>query len=195
MKKRGFGVLASALILFSAAGICLPARASASTFSLEVWGWIDGRDRLAVSGNTLQWYHFDYDWPGINGGHHDAVSVSTSADGVPAQDLDWWVDSSNTTLTITPGVPATDNFTLTALEARYSLWTVQAPDAGNSYTTVIEFNDNSPGGAAWYGARLDYEYTASTPVPPGTSVPAPAAAWLLVAGLAGLAAVRRRIKK
>ncbi|MCX5805963.1 MAG: VPLPA-CTERM sorting domain-containing protein [Proteobacteria bacterium] len=136
----------------------------------------------------MTWQHFENDWPGTNNGHNDPVTVITSVDGIVAERYSWWHrPNSNIPLTITPGVPSTDNFTLTPLQARSSLWTVQSPNMANNYTTVIEFDDNGPPGAEWYEAKLDY--TSNTPVP------IPPAFLLLGPGLVGIAAIRRRLNK
>jgi hypothetical protein len=122
-------------------------------------------------------------------GNNFPTIINTSLNGVPVlTNVDWYPTWSGTISDVftgvSPAVPPTQDVTLTVVQARYLLWMVQAPNAGNGYTTIIEFNDDPLPGPAWYEARLDY-----------TTVPLPAAVWFFGPGLAGLAAMRRRFRK
>lgn len=186
--KRASQLVFVGLVVFLFSVLFITPSSFASTMTLDVQAYIDGRDRLTLQGSTLTWNHYDYDRPGTNGGANAPVYISTTLDGNPVlTNVEWWDPRNQNTAVYTglsPAVPATEDVTPAAVQARSSLWMVQAPNAGNSYTTIIEFNDNGPGGAAWYEARLTY-----------TAVPLPGAILLFAPGLAGLAAIRRRFKK
>jgi hypothetical protein len=48
--------------------------------------------------------------------------------------------------------------TLEVIEARSRIHLTQLPAADNSFTTVLEFDDNKPWGSAYYRARLTFEF-------------------------------------
>jgi len=198
--KRASRLVVLALMVFLSAGLFTVGSSSASTITLDIQAFIDGRDRLVVQGNTLQWYHYDTIWPpGTIGNDFKPTIINTQLNGVPVlTNVDWfpsWPPSSLGTLPpssgvisdlftgVSPAVPATEDVTLTVVQARDSLSMVQAPNAGNGYTTIIQFNDDPSPAAAWYEAKLNYNTT---------PVPLPATVWLLGSGLLGLAGWRMR---
>ncbi len=176
-----------------AATVAFGCSALATVTTVEVWDWQDGRDYLILQANAMQWLHWEYQVPGVEAGHNDPTWITTTLDGATVlNNYEWfpeWPDGAgygaySSVFTgldpILPG-PELTGFSLEVLQARNAVNLIQAPDAGNAYTTVVEFDDNPPGGADYYGIRLTYE-----------AVPEPAS----IVGLSALALmlVRRRRK-
>jgi hypothetical protein len=182
------GVALSALIVTLL--IILPNYVQAATITVEAF--IDGRSQLIISGNTAQWQHFDASAPGIpqNPGENYPTIIN-SVNWIPT----WSGDPSNcggcpssVFSGVCPGLSAvTQPVALNIIQARQSVTIIQQPSAGNSYTLIVEFNDNIPGGAAWYIIELNFPDAtacASASVPTMTE-------WgmILFMTLAGLGAV------
>lgn len=170
--KRLLGALALAAIAL------LPGKSSATVVTVEVWAWIDGRDFLYVQGPNVFWRHWDYNIPGREDGHNDPTYISTTLDGAPVlTNYPWYPDWPNGTgygayssvfTGLAPSAPLMDSiFSWEVLAARYSLTLNDGPSSMNGYTTVLDFNDNPPGGAAWYGVKMRYEFV---PEPTGLAV-------------------------
>ena len=138
--------------------------------------YIDGRDELIIQGNTLQWDHFDFAAPGRLGGVNYPTIITTTLNGVTQMNgVDWiptWPDPppneirfpamSSVFTGLTPTIPDTTDVTLTVITARDSLTIAQLPTASNDFTTLLEFNDDPSGGAAWYEGLLTYASGTST---------------------------------
>jgi len=146
------------------------ADALAGTCTIQVSAWIDGRSHLILRGNTAQWHHYDYTAPGredmlteptiINGSNWYPVwpDVPNAAN----HDCDCDSDVFNG---VFPPLPSTDmTLSLKEIQVRDQVSIVEQPSAGNNYTLIIEFNDNSSGGADWYTIEFDFECQDS-PVP------------------------------
>lgn len=146
-------------ILMVALMIILPNYVQAATIRVEAF--IDGRSQLIISGNAAQWLHFDASAPGIpqNPGENYPTIIN-SANWLPT----WSGDPSNCNgcpssvfSGVCPGLSTvTQTVALNIIQARQSVTIIQQPSAGNSYTLIVEFNDNIPGGAAWYIIELDF---------------------------------------
>jgi hypothetical protein len=187
MRRSCLAILILGMLLLG--GLSVPTQGSASTVTVDILAQIDGRDQMIIQGNTLQWHHFDYDLPGKWNADYPTY-VSTKLDGTTVLNNTAWYPTwsgypySDVFTGLTPTVPATTNVTLTPVQARSSLTMVQMPDAGNGYTTVIQFDDNGPGGAAWYEAKLDYQ-----------TVPEPSILLCLGSGLICLVRIRKKLTK
>jgi hypothetical protein len=119
---------------------------------------IDGRSRLIIQDNTVQWQHFDWDAPGRENG----TNFPTYINGDPwfpdwpdipnpeNQDCDGCLSS---ILTPYPPLPSMENFI--GIEevgdgCRHNCEVVELPTSSNGYKLVIEFDDNPVGGSTWY---------------------------------------------
>ncbi len=160
--KRAFRLVVAAFVVFLCGGLFTAESNAASTMILDIQAFIDGRDQMVIQGSTLNWYHYDWQAPGKWNGNNYPVTINLSLDGAPVSTNEWYEPQASSSTVpavftgLSPAVPATEDVTLTAVEARDGLSMVQAPNAGNDYTTVIEFNDNQSSGAAWYKAKLTY---------------------------------------
>ena len=170
--------LVTVLLLLSLALCGLPSFAAIVTLDIEAH--IDGRDRLMIRDGTLQWEHFEF---GAVGRHHNNVNsptiISTAVDGVPVLErVEWFPEWSvppptpirqpELSSVFTALEPHTTEMKLIGLEApqiRSEIALIQRPNPENLYTTILQFDDNSKGGASWYHARLTYE-TDVAPQPP-----------------------------
>lgn len=144
----------------------------ASAYELEVNAWIDGYSRLIIQGSTVQWHNLHYKVPGREAGHNDPTNLSTADMGTVAW-FPGWPDA-------TTDPPQGDQFStqfiglnlplaavdqtvdLTKIAVRYDAFISQQPAAANSYTLIVDFNDDPIASAAYYTVRLDY---AAVPLP------------------------------
>ncbi len=185
MKKRIFLMLN--IMVFLCGFFLIPATTFASTMTIEINALIDGRSDLIIEDNTMKWQHYDYARPGWHNGGDGHTDINIYLDGVFQNFYSWnppWNGNSSSSLVFSPGAPDTTDVNLTAVVAREALYFIQLPGAGNSYQTIIEFNDNGNGGSAWYTAKLDYKYN--------SPVPEPATMLLLGFGLLGIAGISRK---
>ena len=134
------------------------------TGRLEVECWVDGRSHLVIRGDELWLEHFDFVAPGRHGGEKP-----TRIDGE-----EWWptwtFDPDPDDGTHCGGCRTEDSWTLEdpfpeegevavkidVVESRSSTTLVQRPSASNDYTTVVEWDDNPPGGPAWYVTTISW---------------------------------------
>lgn len=185
----------SALTMMALAALGLPAAGHASTLVIEAY--VDGRDQIALRGDTAQWLHFDY----AAVGRWDNQDLPTYFNGVawtptwlgyPAPNEIRVSGAVSSTYTgLSPALPEGHmGVTLINLTSgRGPVSIVQFPDAANAYTLKIEFNDNDIGlpaasYAGWYTVQLEI-----SPV----LEPSAYALWLAGLGLAGFAARRSRV--
>ena len=179
--RKSWLLIAIALVV---ACWCSPAAA----YQLEVTAWIDGYSQLVIQGSTVQWHNISWTVPGWETPLADAPTTLTTADmGV----VDWypgwtnyfgdqWSDQFTGLNLAMAAVDQTVGFSFTGRE---NAFISQQPSAGNSYTLIVDFDDNAPGGAAWYTVCLDYQ-----------PVPVPPSVLLLGVGLLSLAGLQR-VKK
>ncbi|RPI09536.1 MAG: PEP-CTERM sorting domain-containing protein [Acidobacteriales bacterium] len=177
----------------------LTATASASLITFTVDAFIDGRSLLIFQGDTLQWHNLTYNAPGIPSNPNEdypTIITSTLNSVVQINAVSWYPDwpggtssdvYSSTFTGLNPDMPGAEivSVGIAPLQARYILGILQSPNAGNGYTLILDFNDDAPGGGAWYGALVSIE-TADAGVPEPTSIV------LAGAGLALLYWWRRR---
>jgi len=157
---------------FSTILLAVCSAAGAAEIVVDTKAYIDGRDRLILRGETLQWHHFDHAAVGRHGGANLPTIISTKLNGKQKMSAVNWIPDwpepppaqiryeaeSSVFDGLDPGLPSTDmKVTLTKLAARHALSIVQEPTRANGYTLITEFDDNPPGGPTWYEARLTIE--------------------------------------
>lgn len=171
LPRASKGLLCAALCFISvpASGLA----ADPCVTEVEIWAYIDGRDRLHMTPYSIWWEHFDYAAVGRFFGANEPTYLfvrEATRNGETSQRIDWipsWnAPPGNYELRDVYAVSApyalpfptpvkNPDLLVTGLEARERLTTIQSPTAGNGYELVLEFNDYRSGGPAWYGVRLD----------------------------------------
>ncbi|TET37857.1 MAG: hypothetical protein E3J65_06045 [Dehalococcoidia bacterium] len=127
---------------------------------ISIQAYIDGKSLLIITGHTVQWHHLDWAAPG----RLDFVDLSTVINGiewypqwpdVPDAENRWCDCYSSIYEDLDPALPKLDvEVELSIIRARHSLSIAQYPSVDNDYTLIVDFNDNPPGGAAWYECQL-----------------------------------------
>jgi hypothetical protein len=184
------------LVVLMALEFGLSTGAFAGTTTLQISALIDGRDQLVIQGSTLQWHHFDYAAVGRIGGLDEPTVISTTFDGSAVLDHVAWIPDwplpppneirfaavSSVFTGLSPAIPSENSFvTLTVVSARSILHLVQLPTSNDGFTTVLEFNDDGPGGPGQYDALLTFR-TAPVPEPSAASLLAAGSVVLLILG-------------
>ncbi len=158
----------------------VPAHAQAPPRVVHVQAWIDGRSQLILTGATAQWQHFDFAAPGRLNCDTGSPSEPTNLDFIAWNPV--WPDVpscenrfcggcfSDVYSGISPPLPATEfRPSVVPWSIRGDVSIVDLPSSTNGFQTVIEFNDNSYGGADWYEFDLNIQtcfsqtYCSSTP--------------------------------
>jgi hypothetical protein len=148
--------------------------AGAAPLEYDIQAYIDGRDLLLLSADSVRWHHLDYAAVGRwNGGNAPTV-ISCWSNGVPTvANLNWvpsWpelppaeirYDAHSSFLTgLTPALPARDvDVTVQAIQARSVFAVYELPSSANNYSLILDFNDNDTGNptigyAAWYQVHV-----------------------------------------
>jgi cytoskeletal protein CcmA (bactofilin family) len=165
MKKVGV-VFLSMFVLFFVLGV-LSIDADELHDIIRVEALIDGRSQLTLSGSTAQWDHFHFHLPGKADGR-DEPTIINGIDWFPIWagdcstcvlnvDPDCSTCSSNMFNSVVPNLPLEAmTVDLKIIESRDQVSLVQLPDSSNSYTLIIEFDDNLPPGAEWYIVDIYY---------------------------------------
>jgi len=129
--------------------------------TLNVRAFIDGRSHLIVQRDTVHWHHLDYAAPGRLEGANEPTYLNDTAwfptwpDVPDPENRGCDCDSSCFVGVPTLAVQA-QTVALGIVQARGSVAIIQQPDHSNGFTLIVEFNDNGPLGADWYGINLAY---------------------------------------
>ena len=157
MKVSWFFVLNIILVLAIFA-LVFPANADI----LNVKAYIDGRSHLLIQGSNVWWHHYDHDAPGLPGDEQEPT-ILNSVEWYP----EWPVEDpqscdcdSSIYSELSPPLPTrTSAIDLRPISAIGEVSILQQPSQINSYTAIVEFNDNYPIGglgAAWYEVDISY---------------------------------------
>jgi len=159
---------------------------------ITVQAQIDGRSQLTIRGNTAQWHHFEFEAPGLsNFPPTEVPTIINGANWIPVwpvtgsdRRVDCDCDSNEFTGVNPPLEMADQTVTLNLIQARDTVTIVQQPAASNNYELIVEFNDNSEGGAATYIIEVQTPFASALSVPSMTE-----GGMILFIVLAGLGAV------
>ena len=180
------GVAAAALATLSASN------ANSATIYMNIAAFIDGQDLLIIHGNTLQWKHLDFNAVSSPATFDYPTLITTNNNGDCCSGLIWTANWPNGVASgalsaiqnWSPGVPTNSDLLSVSLGvelARDSLTISQSPSASNQYTTILDFNDDSSPGAAWYVGDLTFNVSDSIP-----GAPEPSTWAMTLLGFAGL---------
>ena len=134
---------------------------------IRVRARIDGRSRLCIRGNTVQWVHLEYDPPGVHGN----VQGPTLVNGMPW--IPVWLDVpfgarqcvSEVHYYTAALLPADAvQVSVSAFTGRGKVTVVQQPAAANGFTAIVEFDDSVAAGAADYSADIIFKTAHAPPV-------------------------------
>ncbi len=130
-------------LLAHASGPCSPASAK-----INIRADIDGRSRLIIQDNAVQWQHYDWAAPG----REPAVDLPTIVDcaewypvwsDIPDRRNDFCGGCLSSIFTPDPPRPNVANFVgIQRVKCRHRCDVIQAPKSTNGFTLVIEFDDN-----------------------------------------------------
>jgi len=128
---------------------------------LDIKAFIDGRSDLVIQGNNVWWHHYDYAAPGRWLGANEPTylnSFSWFPDWPqPGENRDCGCNSSVYDQLSPPlGVDGSP-ISVAIISARGSVTIVQQPSQNNGFAAIVEFDDNPPGGAAWYEISIFYD--------------------------------------
>jgi len=140
--------------------VSFPATLLAQT-TVHVSACVEGRSRLILVGDSVQWQHFDLAAPGRLACDTGSPEQPTIVDGTAW--LPNWSDSptcenrdcggclSDVLSGLAPALPATDfEVVLNPIHARGSVSIAEYPSSANGHRVVIEFDDHAWPGADWY---------------------------------------------
>lgn len=160
LNKKTFIILI-AVILASACS--LTAQATQVPITLNIRAYIDGRSQLIITADAVYWHHLDFDAPGRwEFGELNQPTYLNQVEWEPIwPDVpDPTNDFCNCNSSIYRGIPSlarTDQrIWLDIVQGRGRISVFQQPNAKNNYTLILEMDDNSFDGAAWYEVNLNY---------------------------------------
>lgn len=168
----------ASLALAGAAEPAVAATCSAVSGKINVRANIDGRSRLILQGNTVQWQHFDNAAPGREPAT-DQPTLVDCAEWFPTwpdipdrrnDDCDGCVSS---ILTPDPPLPSLTGYLgIETVACRETCDVVDTPSDANGFKLVIEFDDNSAFSSADYELNVLVSVTTTTTTLPGCTEPA-----------------------
>jgi len=177
MTFKGASSIAIALLLL----LTLTASAQTSTRNITVTALVDGRDFFYITPASLHWQHWDFvvvgryfgNWPTglfMNNGDPNRQHLSWIPDW-PCWPQCYGEDSS----TFPFHVPIASQYHVTGVNVIQSppggaVRFHQSPNAGNGYTTIIDFDDNPLGGPHWYTVLINVAPNAGAAEPEAPAV-------------------------
>lgn len=174
--RRNIFIILFVVILVSACGL-IPESTQIPTI-LNICAYIDGRSQLVISGNALYWRHLDFDAPGrweLGEGSQPTYLNTVQWEPTWPDIPDPTNEYCNCTSSIYRGIPnlarTNQRVWMDFVQARGRVSVVQQPNVDNDYTFILELDDNSYGGAAWYEINLSYMVGRSETRPISTLTP------------------------
>jgi hypothetical protein len=139
-----------------------PSLAHADSY-IRIGASVDGRDRLIIQANTMQWHHFDYAAVGRAGGSN--IPTIIEAPGGAGAWLPTWPSPppaeirfeafSSVFHGLSPALPAEpSHWYVTKWFGRGEVRIVEQPSASNAFKLIVEFDDNEPLGGTFYMVEL-----------------------------------------
>ena len=149
------------LVAAFAAGMA-PSLANADSY-IRIGASVDGRDRLIIQANTMQWHHFDFAAVGRAGGSN--IPTIIEAPGGAGAWLPTWPSAppdeirfeafSSVFYGLSPALPAEPSrWYVTKWFGRGEVRIVEQPSASNAFKLIVEFDDNEPLGGTFYMVDL-----------------------------------------
>jgi hypothetical protein len=176
MMRRNIFTILFVVILVSACGL-IPESTQIPTI-LNICAYIDGRSQLVISGNALYWRHLDFDAPGrweLGEGSQSTYLNTVQWEPTWPDIPDPTNEYCNCNSSIYRGIPnlarTNQRVWMDFVKARGRVSVVQQPNVDNDYTFILELDDNSYGGAAWYEINLSYIVGRSETRPISTLTP------------------------
>ncbi len=173
-----FSTCISLLLLFTCPGVVASDWATASDQFVQIGAHIDGRDRIIIQGNTLQWHHFDFAAVGRHQGGNSPTIINTG--NTYAEWFPEWPEAvpseirfeafSSVFSGLTPALPARDiKWHVTKLLGRGEVHIIAQPSYANQFKLIVEFDDNPFGGSNFYAIRLSFAKRVVMDVQPFTT--------------------------
>jgi hypothetical protein len=160
MIKNTFTILFAAILI---TGCSLTTQATQVPTTLNIRAYIDGRSQLIITADAVYWHHLDFEAPGRwEFREKDQPTYLNRVEWEPIwPDVpDPTNDFCNCNSSIYKGIPSlarTDQrIWLDIVRGRGRIIVFQQPNEKNNYTLIIEMDDNSFDGAAWYEVNLNY---------------------------------------
>jgi hypothetical protein len=145
---------------------------------LNIRAYIDGKSQIIITGNALYWRHLDFDAPGrweLGEGRQPTFLNRIKWEPTWPDIPDPTNESCNCNSSIYRGIPnlarTNQRVWMDFIETRGRVSVVQQPNIDNDYTFILELDDNSYGGAAWYEISLNYIVGRSETRPISTLTP------------------------
>jgi hypothetical protein len=128
---------------------------------LNVKAYIDGRSHLLIQDRNVWWHHYDFAAPGQYGETKPTIiNYLMWYPNWPVEDT-WFCDCDSSIYSaLPPSLPTHGSaIDLTPILVRGEVSIIQQPSLDNSYTAIVEFNDNAPiggPGAEWYEVDISF---------------------------------------
>jgi hypothetical protein len=126
---------------------------------IRIGASVDGRDRLIIQGETLQWHHFDFAAVGRAGGGNIPTIIEAPG-GAGAWVPTWPLPPPNEIRFeafssvfhgLSPALPAEpSHWHATKWFGRGEVRIVEQPSAANTFKLIVEFDDDEPLGGTFY---------------------------------------------
>jgi len=144
---------------------------------IQIKALIDGRSRLLLKGNTLQWLHLDHAAPG----RHEQQNLPTLVNGVrwyptwpdlPEAENRFGCCRSGIFREVKPALPVgSSEIGIGIVRGRSPVWIIDRPHPDNDFTLTVEIDDNEEGGSHNYVIEIYRRKSTRRPPEPGRREP------------------------